>query len=57
MVRHHHDVMASNLVQTLSPPKDTYHDLIKGRARPQQETAVDGTAGDVDESAFFRDEA
>jgi hypothetical protein len=57
MVRHHHDVMASDLVQALSPSKDAYYDLVQGRARPQQETALDGTAGDVDESAFFRNEA
>jgi hypothetical protein len=49
--------MARYLMQALSPSKDAYHDLVQGRTRPQQETALDGTARDVDESAFFRDEA
>ena len=44
-------------MEPLGSTEDAEHDLVESRVGPEKIPALDGAAGDVDESAFFWDEA
>jgi len=52
-----HVAADSHLVTALGPSQDADDDLVELPAGPKEETAVDGTAGDLDQGTAVWDEA
>jgi hypothetical protein len=55
VVRGAHVATATEFVETLGPPEDADDDLVEVPARPEEETALEGPAGDLDQGTRLRD--
>ena len=57
MVPREHVTAATDLVEALGPSQDADDDLVERPAGPKEETAVDRSAGDLDQGTAFGDVA
>jgi hypothetical protein len=52
-----HIAAATDFVEALGPSQDTDDDLVERPAGPEEETAVEGPAGDLDQGTAVRNVA
>jgi hypothetical protein len=55
MIRREHVAAATDFVEALGPSQDADDDLVERPAGPEEVTAVEGPAGDLDQGAAFGD--
>jgi hypothetical protein len=57
MVRQERETAEADSIESLCASEDADHEVVELRAGPEKETAVKGSAGDLDEASAFGDVA